>query len=324
MGGRAEKEVKANEKMQTTLSTLPAIFSEFYYHMYSTKSYTTIKTYILHVKEFAEFVNDGVVTKDFYKQAQPSLINRYFAQMKYVEKNGKYCNTSDSIRATKWSALNTFFDFLVKSNYIKINPVSKTERPRVQDNPNVSFLDEKEVSDLIKNVEKKASIRNRNRDLALISLGLTTGLRVSALTQIDIQDIDFKNNSIRVIEKRGKVCNALFGENVKEYLLAWIEDRKKYYPKAQTDALFVSNYNKRMTRDGVDVVLHKYTDGVTDKKVTPHVMRHSCATNLYEKTGDIYLCAEVLNHQNISTTQRYATMSQAKKKSAASILDGLI
>ena len=76
--------------------------------------------------------------------------------------------------------------------------------------------------------------------------------------------------------------------------------------------------------DGKVAILKKYSEGITNKNVTPHVMRHSCATNLYEKTGDIYLCATVLNHQNVATTQRYAEISQAKKKSAANILDNLI
>lgn len=324
MSGRSEKEVQSHQKMQLKLKELPTIFSEFYYYMYSNKSYTTMETYISYVKEFALFIDDGDITDTFYKKVKPSDINRYFAQMRNIEKNGEYHRVSDSIRATKWSAINTFFNYLEKNDYIKNNPMNKTERPRVQDNPEVAFLTEEEMHAILKNVRAKANKRMLNRDLALISLGLTTGLRVSALIQINIQDIDFDNNIIRVIEKRSKTCNTLFGDNVKEYLLAWIEDRKKYFPKITTDALFVSNYNERMSRHGVRAILKKYSEGITNKNVTPHVMRHSCATNLYEKTGDIYLCATVLNHQNVATTQRYAEISQAKKKSAANILDKLL
>ena len=310
--------------MQAKLKELPEIFSEFYYHMYSTKSYTTIESYIMYVKDFAQFVGNGRITSLFYKNVKPLTINRYFAQMRNIQKNGKYHRVSDSIMATKWSALNTFFNFLETNNYISDNPVTKTERPKVQDNPEVAFLDEDEMNAILENVKKKANYRMKNRDLAIISLGLTTGLRVSALIQIDIQDIDFENNTIRVIEKRGKVCNALFGDNVKKHLLAWLEDRKNYFPKANTNALFVSNFNRRITKDGISVVLKKYSEGVTTKNVTPHVMRHSCATNLYEKTGDIYLCATVLNHNNVATTQRYAAISNEKKKSAVNVLDNLI
>ncbi len=324
MGGRSEKEIQSHKKMQVKLQELPEIFSEFYYYMYSNKSYTTIETYIAYVKEFATFVCGGKITDTFYIKVRPSDINRYIAQMRNIEKNGECHRSSDSIRATKWSAINTFFSYLEKNDYIKNNPVNKTERPTVQDHPEVAFLTEDEMHAILNNVKAKANKRMLNRDLALISLGLTTGLRVSALVQINIQDIDFDNNVIRVIEKRGKTCNALFGNNVKEYLVAWLEDRKKYFPAVNTDALFISNYNDRMTRYGVGTILKKYSEGITNKNVTPHVMRHSCATNLYEKTGDIYLCATVLNHQNVATTQRYAEISQAKKKSAANILDNLI
>jgi site-specific recombinase XerD len=71
-------------------------------------------------------------------------------------------------------------------------------------------------------------------------------------------------------------------------------------------------------------MLKKYANGATEKHVTPHVMRHSCATNLYEKTGDIYLCSRQLNHKNVSTTQRYAELSKEKQKRAANILDDMI
>lgn len=81
-----------------------------------------------------------------------------------------------------------------------------------------------------------------------------------------------------------------------------------------SDALFISSFKKRITRDGVRVILEKYSKDVTNKHVTPHVLRHSCATNLYEKTGDIYLCATVLNHKNIATTMRYASMSKDKNR----------
>ena len=102
-----------------------------------------------------------------------------------------------------------------------------------------------------------------------------------------------------------------------------MEDRKKYFDCSNNNALFLSQENTRISVRTIERLIKKYTD-VVDKKVTPHVMRHSCATNLYEKTGDIYLCAKQLNHKNVSTTQRYAELSKEKQKQAANILDNLI
>lgn len=324
MTGRTEKEIASTNKMKIKLKELPKIFSEFYYYMCSTKSYTTVERYVAYVKEFAEFLNGENIPNNFYKKVTPLDINKYFAAMKNKETINGHYNTSDSIRATKWSALNTFFGFVKGNNYIRENPMDKTERPKVQDTPEVAYLTEKEIQMILENVEKLASKKMKNRDLTIIMLGLTTGLRVSAITQIDINDIDFKNNTIKVIEKRGKTCNVLIGDKVKEQLELWLQDREKYFDVADTDALFISSFKKRITRDGIRVMLEKYSKGIVSKHVTPHVLRHSCATNLYEKTGDIYLCASVLNHKNIATTMRYANMSQDKKQQATNILNDMI
>ncbi len=324
MNGRSEKEIISGNKMQEKLKELPAIFSEFYYYMYSDKSYTTIEVYIRYVKEFAESVCEGKITEDFYKSVTPLEVNKYFANIKHKKVNGEYQSSGDSIRATKWSALNTFFEFLNENNYVETNPVAKTKRPKVQDTPDVSYLTEEEIQGILKNVRKNASKKMKNRDLAILSLGFATGLRVSALCQINISDIDFDNNTIRVIEKGDKTCDIIFGSHVKRQLKLWLQDREEYFDSKDTDALFLSNFSKRITRYGVYEVIQKYSEGVTDKKVSPHVMRHSCATNLYEKTGDIYLCASVLNHKNISTTQRYAEISKNRKKEAASILNDIV
>ena len=140
MGGRPEQEIKFHEQVQIKLKEMPTIFSDFYYHLYSNKSYTTIKRYLNYIKEFANFVGNGIIKQDFYKGVQPSTINKYFATIKYVNKNGVTQAVSDSIRATKWSALNTFFNYLEKNNYIDTNPMAKTERPKVKDNPSALIL----------------------------------------------------------------------------------------------------------------------------------------------------------------------------------------
>ena len=177
---------------------------------------------------------------------------------------------------------------------------------------------------MLHNVEERANDWFKNRDLCLLKLGFSTGLRQSALLQIDISDIDFVHNQIKVTEKGDYDNYIMFGENLKKQLFAWLEDRKKYFGKYATDALFVSQVGKRMSPDMLAKLVTKYAKGATDKHVTPHVMRHSCATNLYEKTGDIYLCARQLNHKNVSTTQRYAEISKEKQKEAVNILDDLI
>ena len=218
---------------------------------------------------------------------------------------------------------NSFFQFLVP-DYISINPVSSTQRPKMKDNPNVTYLDPQEISKILNDVKNNSKDSMTNRDLAILKLGFSTGLRVSAIAQIDISDVDFNNNQIRVTEKGDRDNYILIGENLKNQLLLWTKDREEYFDTKSTNALFISQWGKRISTDAIRKLIRKYSNGITTKHITPHVMRHSCATNLYEQTGDIYLCAKQLNHKNVATTQRYAEISKEKQKQATDILDGLI
>ena len=324
MSGRYENEMHLKCLIENKIKNSPTVVDEYYCSLIGAgKSFETTYRYINYVLSFIDFTFGQNVNEDFYLHVKPVHVNKYIASLRTKSVNGKTEKTSDSLRGGHWSALNSFFQFLVPE-YMKINPVEQTKRPKNKDNPKVTFLTPEEISQVMQNVNAKAQDKFRNRDLCILKLGFSTGLRVSALVQIDINDIDFNNNQIKVTEKGDYDNYVMFGDNLKAQLMAWLDDREKYFSNSCTDALFVSVRGTRLSHDMVDVVFKKYAKGVTDKKVHPHVMRHSCATNLYEKTGDIYLCAKQLNHKNVSTTQRYAELSTERQKHAANVLDSMI
>lgn len=324
MSGRLEKENNLKRKIENRLANAPSIVEEYYYSLVgSGKSYDTAYRYINYVISFINFTFKDNSSEEFYLKVKPLHINKYIASLRNKQVNGKAERTSDSIRAVQWSALNSFFQFLVP-DYISNNPVENTVRPKMKDNPKVTYLTPEEIAKVMTNIENNAQKRFKNRDLCILKLGFSTGLRISAIVQIDINDVDLKQNCIRVTEKGDYDNYAMFGDNLKKQIMAWLEDREEYFPNCSSNALFVSQVNQRISDDTVAEMLTKYSNGATDKHVTPHVMRHSCATNLYEKTGDIYLCSRQLNHKNVSTTQRYAELSKEKQKMAANILDDMI
>lgn len=324
MSGRLEKENNLKRKIENRLANAPSIVEEYYYSLVgSGKSYDTAYRYINYVISFINFTFKDNSSEEFYLKVKPLHINKYIASLRNKQVNGKAERTSDSIRAVQWSALNSFFQFLVP-DYISNNPVENTVRPKMKDNPKVTYLTPEEIAKVMTNIENNAQKRFKNRDLCILKLGFSTGLRISAIVQIDINDVDLKQNCIRVTEKGDYDNYVMFGDNLKKQIMAWLEDREEYFPNCNSNALFVSQVNRRISDDMVAEMLTKYSNGVTDKHVTPHVMRHSCATNLYEKTGDIYLCSRQLNHKNVSTTQRYAELSKEKQKMAANILDDMI
>lgn len=328
MSGRQEMEMRFERKTKNRLQDAPYAVEEFYYSLIgSGKTYDTAYVYINYILSFANFLQiekSGEFDEDeFYKYVKPIDINKYMTALRTKTVNGKKVRASDSIRGVQWSALNTFFQFLVP-DYIDSNPVASTQRPKVKDNPQVTYLTPEEIAKVLANVEKTAQPKLKNRDLCLLKLGFSTGLRISAILNIDVDDVDLENCQIRVTEKGDYDNYVIFGENLKKQLKIWLKEREECFGGYDTKALFVSSQGLRMIDDTVSYMLKKYSKGVTDKHVTPHVMRHSCATNLYEATGDIYLCAKQLNHKQVSTTQRYAELSHKKRKKAANILDGMI
>lgn len=324
MSGRIEKEIALEKKIKNRLDSAPSILVEYYYSLIgSGKSYDTAYRYINYILSFINFTFGDKYDEKFYSKVKSIHINKYITSLRTKNVNGKVGRTSDSIRGVQWSALNSFFQFLIP-DYITTNPVANTTRPKIKDNPKVTYLTPEEIAGIMHNIETNAQKKLKNRDLCLLKLGFSTGLRISAIVQIDIDDIDLKNKQIRVTEKGDYDNYVLFGENLKSAITAWMEDRNKYFSNCDSNALFVSQRGQRISDDMVDVLLKKYAKGVTDKHVHPHIMRHSCATNLYEATGDIYLCSSQLHHKNVSTTMRYAEISKEKQKKAAEVLDGTI
>jgi len=322
--GRLEKETIAFARMEEKLKTLPKIFTEYYYTMRAEKkSCTTLDKYIIAINLFMKYVTEDNPSEDFYKSVTSMDINKYMISLETKIVGGRKKQTSSSFRATQWYALNSFFEFLNENGKISGNPVPKKSRPKITDNPSVTYLTKEEVTEIIENIKENAPESVMNRNLCLFILGITTGLRISAITQINLEDIDFDKGIIHVVEKRSKTFDVIIGKKTKKAIKAWIADRNKYFKDVKTNALFVSQYENRLSYDSAKRIIETYSS-VVNKKVTPHVMRHTCATNLYEQTGDIYLTATQLHHSNVSTTQRYAEISNKKLKHAASTLDDLV
>lgn len=322
--GRLEKETIAFARIEEKLKILPSIFTDYYYTMRAEKkSYSTLGKYIIAINLFMKSITNNTPNEEFYKSVTAMDINKYMISLETKKVGNKTKQTSSSFRATQWYALNSFFEFLNDTGKISGNPVPKKSRPKITDNPSVTYLTKEEVADIIYNIKNNAPESVMNRNLCLFILGITTGLRISAIIQINMEDIDLDKGVIHVVEKRNKTFDVIIGKKTKKIIKDWIVDRNKYFKDAETNALFISQYNNRISYDSAKRIIETYSS-VVNKKVTPHVMRHTCATNLYEQTGDIYLTATQLHHSNVATTQRYAEISNKKLKHAAATLDDLV
>jgi integrase/recombinase XerC len=207
---------------------------------------------------------------------------------------------------------------------MKENPMTKTKRPKIRTEHKVTYLTQEEIQEVFDNIKENAGAKLINRDLALISLFISTGLRNSALTQINIEDVDFSNNTIKVVEKGNKVRAVQFGTNMRGLLLSWLKDRELYFSDSETNALFVSQLKERISVHTIGQLVEKYTKTIKGKHITPHKLRATACTLMSAQGVPIQVIKEMVGHENIQTTTRYVGVLEKEKEKATNILDKTI
>lgn len=323
MNGRLEHELKVEEKINDRLKTLPFIFTEFYYYLKPNKSINTIIRYIGYVEDFMNYVTNSVNNNEFYKTVKASTIRQYLSSLEKKVVDGKIVRMGPEMQATRWSAINTFFKFLIMDDYITENPMLKTARPKTNVKHKITYLDPQEIEEVLKSIEENANQRLKNRELCIVSLALSTGLRISAISQANIEDINFETNTIHVIEKEELYRDIQFGTKMRGLLLSWIKDRELYFGGGNEGPLFISQHKNRLSNDAIRDIVDKYTQ-VLGKHIKVHDLRKSTATNLAMQGFDIRTIQEFMGHKNISTTQVYVAVLDEDKKKATEGLDKLL
>ena len=255
-------------------------------------------------------------------------IEEYLSYLKIYEKDGVAHSNDERGLKRKLSSLRSFYKYCYKHEMIDNNPAVKVSLPKIHDK-NIIRLDVDEVAQLLDEVESGESLskrqqmyheRTKKRDLALLSLMLGTGIRVSECVGLNLDDIDFKNNGIKVHRKGGAEVVVYFSDEVCAALCDYLEERQGITTVAgHEDAVFLSMQNRRITVRAVENLVKKYSKLVTNiKNITPHKLRSTYGTSLYKATGDIYLVADVLGHKDVNTTKKhYAALEDDRRRKAA-------
>ena len=332
-----QQTIKNTIKLREILKELPPFAADYFRGIeFTTESRTKLsyaidlKTFFFYIKENNPDYKDIPVnqfTIDILEKIQSYDIEEYLSYIRYYEKDGKtYTNDERAIKR-KLSALRSFYGYYHKNKRIDVNPAEQVAMPKLHEKAIVR-LEINEVAQLLDNVESGEKLTKhqlisheklKTRDLALLTLLLGTGIRVSECVGLDISDVDFENECIKVIRKGGYEDIVYFGEEVKEALLSYLEERNQILPlPGNENALFLSYQKKRLTVRSVEKLVKKYSQTVTTlKKITPHKLRSTYGTNLYQETGDIYLVADVLGHKDVNTTKKhYADMLDETKRRA--------
>ena len=212
---------------------------------------------------------------------------------------------------------------MIEKNPAALVPLPKRhEKEIIRLEPNEVAILLDQVEDGTKLTKKELEYHNKTklRDIALLTLLLGTGIRVSECVGLDISDVNFDVGGIKIRRKGGYEAVIYFGEEVETALLDYMEQRNHIIPaKGHENALFLSLQNRRMAVRSVENLVKKYASRVTTlKKITPHKLRSTYGTTLYQETGDIYLVADVLGHKDVNTTRRhYAALEDERRRRAA-------
>ncbi|WP_058485481.1 tyrosine-type recombinase/integrase [Defluviitalea phaphyphila] len=341
-----EQEKQKNSiRLRSLLSYLPPFAFEFFRGIEPTTSPKTRIGYAYDLRIFFEYilkVHPSLKNKNIkdleikdLEAITPDHIEMFLEYLSYYTKPHpqnpnkliEYQNDERG-KARKLAAVRTFFSYFYKKRKISINPSMLVEMPKIHEK-NIVRLEVDEVAKLldeVENGEKLTTTQKRYhnytklRDLALITVLLGTGIRVSECVGLNIEDIDFNVNGLKITRKGGNEMVIYFGEEVEEALNNYLEERLKKTPKPGHErALFLSLQNRRITVRSVQNLVKKYASLVTKlKKISPHKLRSTYGTNLYQETGDIYLVADVLGHKDVNTTRKhYAQIDDQRRRSAA-------
>ncbi len=333
-----QKDRENVKKLRMMIQELPPFCPEFFRGIEPQTSSRTRIAYAYDLKVFFDFLrkeNPTIakltikeITLSHLDQISVTDLEEYMEYLKYRfnEHNQEVVNKERGIMR-KLSSLKSFYNYYFRREMIKNNPAALVSLPKLHEKE-IIRLEEDEVAKLLDAVEngeelteKQKQFHNRTkiRDLALLTLLLGTGIRVSECVGLDLDDIDFNNGGIRIHRKGGKEVTVYFGMEVEAALKDYLEEREGLTPETgHENAVFLSLQMKRISVRSVENLVKKYAKIVTPlKKITPHKLRSTYGTALYRETGDIYLVADVLGHSDVNTTKKhYAALDDMRRRSA--------
>lgn len=336
------RDINNQKEIKKILMTLPYFCDEFIRGIEVNTTSLTRLGYVQDLSRFFKFLTTEIwefsekkikdLTIDDLSKITATHLEIYLNYLSgyYNEKN-KYLTNSSSAKSRKLSSIRSLLSYFYKKDKINENVSEKIDTPKIKEKE-IIRLEVDEIVKLLNNVENPLyfskrqnsyNLLTRKRDVALLTLLLGTGIRVSECVGLNINDVDFEVNGFKVTRKGGNQTILYFSDEVAKALKDYLEERSNN-PNISNEenALFLSLRNKRIGVRAVEKLVKKYSQyAVPLKHITPHKLRSTFGTNLYRETGDIYIVADVLGHKDVNTTKKhYAAISEDARKKVANII----
>ncbi len=341
------KDKSRNQKirLRELLSQMPSWSVDYIYSKEVTTQTSTLISYSYDLITFFKFIQDkNPMYKDVELKKIPlNVLDQLSSEdiieyQRYLELNVDNDNFHENGKkaiARKMSPLRGLYQYHYARKNIKENPMILVPLPRLKKDKNIVRMNSYEVQAVLDCIQsgnaqmserqKKLCLKTQKRDLAILTLMLNTGIRVSECNGLDLNDVDLRANSLTIVRKGGGQDVLYFGDAVHDALEDYIKyERALITPfEGHEKALFYSRQGKRISIDAIENLVKKYAKmAVPTKKITPHKLRSTYGTALYRETGDIRLVADVLGHENINTTiDYYAAIEDEHKRTAANAVN---
>ena len=348
--GKDSEFYKDKKKAQTIrlrelLIQLPPCAVDYIHSKEVTSQVSTLVQYSYDLITFFTFMKDHnpvfrnkdpkEISVDLISKISPEDILEYQRYLELnVDRNHYHENGKKAI-ARKMSPLRGMFKFLLVYKKIKENPMELVPLPRLKKDKNIIRMNAAEVQSMMNTAEygagtmsdrqRKFAEKTKFRDIAILTLMLNTGIRVSECNGLDLNDVDLNANTLTIVRKGGAQDLLYFGDLVHDAISDYLELERKgiQVREGHEKAMFLSLQGKRISVDAIENLVKKYAKiAVPNKKITPHKLRSTYGTALYRETGDIRLVADVLGHENINTTiDYYAAIEDEHKRQARNAVD---
>ena len=325
-------------RMREVIKELPDFCEEFFVGISSRTSTLTRLNYAYDLRTFFNYLysevrkfksyNADTFDLDCLEKITSKDIEYFLEYVSLYLSNDQERTNTERGKYRKLAAVRSLFKYLYNHNKIEYDVASKVAMPKIHEkeiirlevNEVVELLDEAESGNMLTAHQKAFHKLNSVRDVAILTLFLGTGIRISELVGLNVNDVDFENNSFTVTRKGGNRVVLYFSDEVANALADYLEIRlsDKDVP-VNENAFFLSLQKRRLGVRAVELLVKKYSRLVSPlKKITPHKLRSTYGTSLYRETQDIYVVAEVLGHKDINTTKKhYAAISEDIKRRAS-------
>ena len=275
---------------------------KFLENLYQEKNYSDL-TILSYRKDLTEF-NTFIMEKDLSKVTRDDI--KIYLKELFVN------NNKSTTVSRKISSLKSFYKFMKEKDYIKINPVSSIKYPK-REKVLPKFVQYNELEEMLE-VSKLGDFGERNN--LIIELMYNTGVRVSELVNIKMNDIDFENERIRILGKGSYERFVFYGDYAKSSLNTYINGLRRELLNGKTnDYLFLNKNGDNITTRGIQkIVLNIIKETSVKTKVSPHTLRHTFATHLLDNGCDLRSVQDMLGHKSINTTEVYTHITSERLK----------